>query len=137
VVRPPKWPLGVKWLTSALDMVGAQRNASAALPPGKESRYSLYRRLGGPQGPSGRVWKTSPPTGIRSPDLPARSESLYRLASYWECGGEARCQAAGLGRVLDFIRRATKVQDFAHGVMCRWRLGTVLLLWTGGRLNGN
>jgi len=38
----------------------------------------LYRRLGGPQGRSGRVRKISPPTGIRSPDRPARSESLYR-----------------------------------------------------------
>jgi hypothetical protein len=34
--------------------VGAQRHASAALPPGK-TRYPLYRRLGGPQGRSGRV----------------------------------------------------------------------------------
>ena len=32
------------------------------------------------QGRSGRVWKISPPTGIRSPDRPARSESLYRLS---------------------------------------------------------
>ena len=32
----------------------------AALPQGK-TRYPLYRSLGGPQGRSGRVWKTSPP----------------------------------------------------------------------------
>jgi hypothetical protein len=31
-----------------------------------------------PQGRSGRVQKFSPPTGIRSPESPARSESLYR-----------------------------------------------------------
>ena len=47
-----------------------------ALPPGK-SRYPLYRRL------VGLVW-TGPenfaPTGIRSPDRPARSESLYLLS---------------------------------------------------------
>ena len=59
--------------------VGGQRHAPAALPPGK-TRYSLYRRLGGPQGRPGRVRKISPPTGIRSPDRPARSESLYRLS---------------------------------------------------------
>jgi hypothetical protein len=47
--------------------------------PWKETRYPLYRRLGGPQGRSGRLWKISPPTGIRSPDRPACSESLYRL----------------------------------------------------------
>jgi len=65
-------------LTSALDGVGGQRHAPAALPPGK-TRYQLYRRLGGPQGRSGLVRKISPPAGIRSPDRPASSESLYRL----------------------------------------------------------
>jgi hypothetical protein len=59
--------------------VGGQRHAPAALPPGM-TRYPLYRRLGRPQGRSGRVLKISPPTGIRSPDRPARSESLYRLS---------------------------------------------------------
>ena len=58
--------------------MGGQRHAPAALPPGK-TRYPLYRRLGGPQGRSEWVRKISPPTGIRSPDRPARSESLYRL----------------------------------------------------------
>ena len=66
-------------LTSALDGVGGQRHAPAALPPGK-ARYPLHRRLGGPQGWSGRVQKISPPTEIRSTDRPARSESLYRLS---------------------------------------------------------
>ena len=36
-------------LTSALDGVGGQHHAPAALPPGK-TRYPLYTRLGGPQG---------------------------------------------------------------------------------------
>jgi hypothetical protein len=45
-------------LTSALDGVGGQRNASAALPPGK-THFALSRRLGGSQGQSGRVRKTS------------------------------------------------------------------------------
>jgi hypothetical protein len=44
--------------------VGGQRHAPAALPPGKETRYPLYRRLGGPQGRSGRLRKISPPPGI-------------------------------------------------------------------------
>ena len=59
--------------------VGGQRHASAALLPGK-TRYPFYRRLGGPQCRSGGVQKISPPTGIQSPDRPARSESLYRLS---------------------------------------------------------
>jgi hypothetical protein len=40
--------------------VGGQRHAAAALPPGM-TRYALYRRLGRPQGRSGRVLKILPP----------------------------------------------------------------------------
>ena len=49
--------------TSALDGVGGQRHAPAALPPGK-TRYPLYRRLGGTQGRSGWVRKISPQPGF-------------------------------------------------------------------------
>ena len=59
-------------------VVGGQQHAPAALPSGK-TRYPLYRGLGGPQG---QVWtgvENLAPTGIRSPDRPVRSESLYRL----------------------------------------------------------
>ena len=59
--------------------VCGQRYALAALPPGK-TRYPLYRRLGGSQGRPGQVRKIRTPTGIRSPDRPAHSESLYRLS---------------------------------------------------------
>jgi hypothetical protein len=44
--------------------VGGQFHAPAALPPGKETRYPLYRKLGGPQGRSGRVRKISPLPGM-------------------------------------------------------------------------
>ena len=44
--------------------VGGQHHAAAPLPPGK-TRYPLYRRLGGPQGRSGRMRKISlPPPGF-------------------------------------------------------------------------
>ena len=43
--------------------VGGQGHSPAALPPGK-TRYPLYRKLGGPQGRSGRVRKISPPLGF-------------------------------------------------------------------------
>ena len=43
--------------------MGGQRHAPADLPPEK-TRYPLYRRLGGPQGRSGRVRKISPPPGF-------------------------------------------------------------------------
>ena len=35
-------------LTSALDGVGGQLHATAAFPPPRKTRYTLYRRLGGP-----------------------------------------------------------------------------------------
>ena len=43
--------------------VSDQHHAPAALPPGK-TRYPLYRRLGRPQGRSGRMRKMSPPPGF-------------------------------------------------------------------------
>jgi len=49
-----------------------------SLPP-RKTRYPLYRRLGGPQSRSRQVRKISPPTGIRSLDRSAPSQSLYRL----------------------------------------------------------
>ena len=57
---------------------GGKRHAPSALPAGK-TRYPFYRRLGGPQGQSGQVRKISTLTGIRYPERPTRSESLYRL----------------------------------------------------------
>jgi hypothetical protein len=54
-------------LTSALDGgVGGQSHAPTASPPGM-TRYPLYGRLGGPQGQSGRMRKTSPPLGFDPP----------------------------------------------------------------------
>jgi hypothetical protein len=66
-------------LTSWLDGGGYLTLRPGRFTPGQETRYPLYRRVGGPQSRSGRVRKTSPHTGIRSPDRPARMESLYRL----------------------------------------------------------
>jgi hypothetical protein len=50
-------------LNSALDGVGGQRHAPAALPP-RKTRYPLYRRLSGPQGRSGLCGKSRPPLGF-------------------------------------------------------------------------
>ena len=52
------------FLATALE--GGEGSASRpdrSLTPGK-TRYPLYRRLGGPQGRSGQVWKISPPLGF-------------------------------------------------------------------------
>ena len=43
--------------------MGGQHHGPAALPP-EETRYQLYRRLGGPQSPSGQVGKNSPSPGF-------------------------------------------------------------------------
>jgi len=43
--------------------MGGKRHTPTALPPVK-TWYSLYRRLHGPQGQSGRVLKISPPWGF-------------------------------------------------------------------------
>jgi hypothetical protein len=99
----PEGPEGVvvylySFLTSALEGVGVQHHAPVALPPGM-TRYPLYMRLCGPHDRSGRVRKISPHRGffiskfvhssiynlpkrrrIRSPECPARSQSLYRLS---------------------------------------------------------
>jgi rRNA maturation protein Nop10 len=51
-------------LTSALDGGGWSTPRPGRFTPGKESRYPLYRRLGWPQGRSGRVRKISLPPGF-------------------------------------------------------------------------
>jgi hypothetical protein len=68
------------FLTSALEGVGCQHHALAALPPGK-TRYPLYRRLGGPHSRSGRVRKISPPPGFDPRTIQPVVKSLYRLSN--------------------------------------------------------
>ena len=66
--------------TSALDGDGWSAPRPGRFTHDKETRCPLSRGLGGQQGRSGRVQKISPTTGIRSPNRPARSETLYRLS---------------------------------------------------------
>jgi hypothetical protein len=63
-------------LTSALDGFGWSTARPCCFTLGKDCLGGWV----GTQGRSGRLWKISPPTGIRSPDRPARSESLCRLS---------------------------------------------------------
>jgi hypothetical protein len=51
-------------LTLALDGGGWPAPRPDHFTPGKETRYPLYRRLGGPQGWSRPVLKISPPPGF-------------------------------------------------------------------------
>jgi hypothetical protein len=80
--RPWKHRMGYRYnstrsLTSAVDMGGWLRHASASLFP-VMTRYLLCRKLGGPQGSV--CTENFAPTGIQFPDRPARSESLYWLS---------------------------------------------------------
>jgi hypothetical protein len=98
--------------------VGVQRPAPAAFPPGN-SRYTLHRRLDGPQGRSGRVRKISPPTGTRSLDHPARNLSVDRL-----------CYPGPLSEYAVFKTSATDSQNSAI------QGNPVALLWKGNYSNG-
>jgi hypothetical protein len=51
-------------LTLALDEGGWSTSRPGRFTPGKETRYPLYRRLGGPQGRSGRIQKIPSPPGF-------------------------------------------------------------------------
>ena len=70
----------VRSLTSVLELGGCSAPRPGRFTPRKEIRYPLYRRLGGPQCRSGRVWKISPPPGFEPQNCPARCQSLYRLS---------------------------------------------------------
>ena len=56
--------------------VGNQRHSPAVSPPGKNLGIQC---TGGRLGPRAGV-EIPAPTGIRAPDRPARSKSLYRLS---------------------------------------------------------
>ena len=59
--------------------VGGQRDSPAAFTPGKDP-VLIVQEAGWAPGPVWMGAENLAPTGIRSPDRPARSESLYRLS---------------------------------------------------------
>ena len=63
-------------LTSALDGCAWLMSRPGRISPGNEIRYLLYSRLGGPQCPSGRLWKISP-TPYFDPRTVQRVENRY------------------------------------------------------------
>ena len=59
--------------------VGGQRHDPAAFTPGKDP-VPIVQEAGWAPRPVWTGAENLPPTGIRSQDRPARSESLYRLS---------------------------------------------------------
>jgi hypothetical protein len=59
--------------------VGGHRHAPAAFTPGIDP-VPIVKEAGWAPGPVWAGAENLAPTGIRSPDRPARSESLYRLS---------------------------------------------------------
>ena len=77
-------------LTSAQDGGGWSAPRPDRFIPGKENRYPLYRRLGGPQDRSGRLQKVSPPpTGFdpRTVMLVASRYTNYAIPARSICAG--------------------------------------------------
>ena len=58
--------------------VGSQRHAPTALYPRERPGTRCTGGWVGPRAGLDGCEKSRPPTGIRSPDRPARSQSLYR-----------------------------------------------------------
>jgi len=107
-------------MTAALE--GGEWSAARpdrTLPPGK-TRYTFYRRLGGPQGRCGRA-ENLVPTGIRSRTVQPVAQSLYRLSYpvhhlflYLDfCGSEGSiCSASQPGAVFNIYSVSHKTNLF-------------------------
>jgi hypothetical protein len=93
--------------------VGGQCHALAALPPGK-TWYPLYRRLGGPQGQSGEVWKILPQLRFEPQTIqPVASHCTY----YTILAHEKRKYKAGF-EVLTAVLLRIYIWDVMLGQWC-------------------
>ena len=79
------------------------------LPPGK-TRYTLYRRLGGPQGRSGQVRKISPPPGFDPRTVQPVAQSLHRLSYpvHHQFKGVSKLNGWRLTQSIKFFRHIKK-----------------------------
>jgi hypothetical protein len=84
-VREPRHEEGMGWLAPR----------PGRFIPGKETQYPSYRRLGGPQGRSGRLRKISPPPGF-DPRIVQAAASRY---TDWAIPAHASCLVLGLKHI--------------------------------------
>jgi hypothetical protein len=92
--------------------VSGQLHAPAALPSGKSPRYPFYRRLGGPQGRSGRYGevKILYPTGTRTPAPPGRPRVSQARRQHEE--GSSLCLVSSLTLKMGTICFSETSVDF-------------------------
>jgi hypothetical protein len=74
-------------LTSAPDRGGQPTPRPGRFVPRNDTWYSLYRRLGGPQGRSEGLQKMSPPPGFNPRNVHPVASSLYRLRRNFRAAG--------------------------------------------------
>ena len=98
-------------LTSALDGVGWLTPRPRHFPPGKNTRYPLYRRVGGPQGRSGRVRKKFPPP---------LAGFYFSILLYSVCTSSVLVSLSCLSCVLPFVLRTHHTNFHApNGIQTR------------------
>ena len=98
-----------------------QRYAPAALYPGKES-VSIVQEVGWALGPVWTFVENLAPTGIRTPDCPARSQLLYRLS--YRAPRTHTHVILSYGNVCQVQKRAL---SFLYS--CLWQAGKWILPW--------
>jgi hypothetical protein len=99
------------FLTAALDRGGWSTPLAGRFTPGKETGCSFYRRLGGPQGPSGRVRKISPPPGFETltvHPVASRSPGPRLLHSVIKNRGLNFCHIFLFSYVIFFVKNEIK-----------------------------
>jgi hypothetical protein len=89
--------------------------------PAKEPRYPLYRRLGGPQGRSGRLRKISPPPGFDPPTVqPVASRYTdYAIPGHIYStfqGSRARATFGSSILVAKYLSTSTKIYSVLSNV---------------------
>jgi len=114
-------------LTSALDGVGGKRHAPTTLSPGN-TRYPLYRRLGGPQDQSGRVRNISSRPGFdpRIVQPVQRSYTDWANSQRWE---ETKINQRNTDTLtLNLIYFCSKINQM-HSISNLFYFGTTLYMF--------